>query len=98
MDKFWIARDIDGGLLLFYSEDAPVKDSSDWVSDNGECIDMPKDNYPEVTWESGPLEVKVVPKDAIDRVVEKYIKRILQFEFLTEDEILEDLRKNNYGL
>lgn len=57
----WIARDKDG-LLGFYSDKPQRFDDKAWWCDPGcyTALALPPESYPEITWESEPLEVELI--------------------------------------
>ena len=57
----WIARDKDG-LLGFYSDKPQRFDDKAWWCDPGcyTALALHPDSYPEITWESEPLEVELI--------------------------------------
>ena len=59
--KGWIARDKDG-LLGFYSELPERFDDRAWWCEEGcnTALSVPPGSYPEITWESEPLEVELI--------------------------------------
>lgn len=68
----WVARDKSGILTLFISKPVKVKSYPDkdeyWdTSDIYEsCITIDKELFPELTFEDGPIEVKLISEDKID--------------------------------
>lgn len=57
----WIARDKDG-LLGFYSDKPQRFDDKAWWCDPGcyTALALPPESYPEITWESEPIEVELI--------------------------------------
>ena len=57
----WISRDKDG-LLGFYSDKPKRFDDKAWWCDPGcyTALALPPESYPEITWESEPLEVELL--------------------------------------
>jgi hypothetical protein len=57
----WIAQDKDG-LLGFYSDKPQRFDDKAWWCDPGcyTALALPPDSYPEITWESEPIEVELI--------------------------------------
>ena len=58
----WICRDKDGDLNFFYGGDKPRKEDGEdyWCATFGSNIEyLPKSLYPNVTWETEPLKVKL---------------------------------------
>ena len=53
--KFWIARDKDGTLLLFFDE--PMLNGLSWVG--LDCHPINASLFPEVTFENSPQEVEL---------------------------------------
>ena len=53
--KLWIARDLDGTLLIHFYE--PIIDELEWISLDYRIID--KSLFPEVTFENSPQEVEL---------------------------------------
>jgi hypothetical protein len=60
--KMWIARDKKGGRLTLHSE-CPIwfEDFRVW-SKKGYITDLPRNDFPEVTFENSPMEVELVIK------------------------------------
>lgn len=56
MNKLFVARDHNGQLWLHFKK--PVR--TGWVWQSDKCIEVQKELFPEVTWESKPREVKIV--------------------------------------
>lgn len=55
----WIARDKNRQLYAYPEE--PVRDE---LAFNGwDCMGLKKDEFPEVTWENSPVEIKSIPKN-----------------------------------
>lgn len=55
---FWISRDKIGLLSLHTKKPIKSLNSNIFISD-GVSIILPKDRYPEVTWENSPQEYKL---------------------------------------
>lgn len=57
----WICRDKDGILALFRGESKPYKQNGNnwWSCDYGRYTYLGKNRYPDITWESEPLPVKI---------------------------------------
>ena len=59
---FYIARDLSGALYLY--TDKPIRGNYFWgVNDllpNTNCMELDRTLYPEVTWDSEPLEVTLI--------------------------------------
>lgn len=53
--KLWIARDMDGTLLIHFCE--PIIDGLEWISLDYHIID--KNLFSEVTFENSPQEVEL---------------------------------------
>ncbi len=58
----WVARDEDGEI--FFYRDKPIRDKSFWYDffSEGSYFGLPRDFFPDVTWESDPLEVTITLK------------------------------------
>lgn len=57
--KLWIARD-KNGLLTVYNEKPELHYVEYWDGDYGtQVIDIPKEMFPEVTFENSPKEVEL---------------------------------------
>lgn len=57
--KLWIARD-SNGLLTVYNEKPNLYYNEYWDGDySTQCIDLPKEMFPEVTFENSPMEVEL---------------------------------------
>ena len=54
--KYYVTRDKDGCLYLH--EEEPIRKSSLWCSER-QFMELPKDKFPEVTWENSPKKVKI---------------------------------------
>ena len=54
----WVSRDIDGNLCLF--NDLPTKDEESGVWVGLFYFILPRELYPNVTWESGCLQIKII--------------------------------------
>lgn len=52
----WVARDKDGWLRLFQTK--PERDYESW--EGGDYFYLRSDEFPEVKWEDGPIEVALV--------------------------------------
>ena len=55
----WIARDKDGSLKVFMDE--PVRENDHWhyrMDKSPNWRPLNDDSFPEITWESEPLEIK----------------------------------------
>lgn len=59
----WIARDLNNQLFVFTEK--PIKNEYDLVFDGGECLELNDSEYPEVTWENSPIEIKTVSNKGI---------------------------------
>lgn len=58
----WICRDKDGDLNFFYGGDKPRKEAGEdyWSATFGNNFEyLPNSLYPNVTWETEPLKVKL---------------------------------------
>ena len=57
----WVARDRDG-LLGFYSDKPQRFDDRSWWCDPGcyTALALPPESYPEITWDSNPIEVELI--------------------------------------
>ena len=53
----WVARDKGGGIYLHFGE--PVRGTYEWYSVMCPPRQLPKESFPEVTWDSEPLKVKI---------------------------------------
>lgn len=61
----WGARDKDGLLNFFYGGSVPYRNENDgdWNTLCGRVLEwLPKDLFPDLTWESDPLEVELIIK------------------------------------
>lgn len=64
----WVGRDQDGYVSLFKNK--PIRDTCDkddmpygfWDDVDGNCIDLPITSFPDITWESEPLDVEIIIK------------------------------------
>ena len=60
----WIARDKNKHLFIYTEK--PVRDEFDSTFfTGGECFELNKDEFPEVTWENSPMEIKTVTNNGI---------------------------------
>lgn len=59
--KLWIARDIDNGLYLYASEPVCGEDGIFYINktDSDDIIKLDNNEYPIVTFENSPQEVKL---------------------------------------
>lgn len=59
----WIARDSNGTLVLHLQK--PIRNyfCNDWEADD--FLEIDANLFPELTWNSEPLEVELVEKEAI---------------------------------
>lgn len=58
MIQGWVARDFDGDVFLYQNE--PDRNEIAW---NGYIMhSLPVDSFPDLTWESDPLEVEIIIK------------------------------------
>lgn len=55
----WVARDKSGCLFLHYWKPHRTPGGDKWYSEFAQKC-LPKDNFPEVTWESEPKRVKII--------------------------------------
>ena len=64
--KFYVARNFDGNILLFYNTKEPERKGEQFVCENieyeNDAIVLDDDLFPEVTWENSPKEVKMILK------------------------------------
>lgn len=58
---FWISRDKIGLLILHVNKPIRSSNSDIFISD-GASIILPREAYPEVTWENSPQEYKLLKK------------------------------------
>lgn len=61
----WLVRDKDGTLNLFYGSDKPIKRGQDeyWSVVAGAVFEyLPREMFPDLTWESDPIEVELIIK------------------------------------
>ena len=56
-DSIWIARDLDGGLYLYFKE--PERMKSHWLADWDSCRKLNEKYFEFITWESGKVWSKV---------------------------------------
>lgn len=64
MNSIWIARDKNGVIAAYLSK--PVRDdlSDSWVTDDGaHCCCIYSDWFPNLTWESEPIELVIKEKE-----------------------------------
>ena len=63
MNSIWIARDKDGRLFLY--EKKPIgRDSTSWlISPNSNNEEIDDDWFPEVTWDTEPIELVIKEKE-----------------------------------
>lgn len=55
----WVARDGGGNLSLSIAKPARHHYSLSWIS---VCVNIPKHLFPDLTWESDPIEVELIIK------------------------------------
>ena len=66
----WVARDKQSSYLdrtdLYIGKERPKREEKAGVFGFNNCLALPKELFPEITWESGPKEVDVIirPKDS----------------------------------
>jgi len=53
--KWWIARDLDGTLVLF--EKKPFRHGNYWSVDEGHLMDI--QGFPQIKWDDEPVRVQV---------------------------------------
>ena len=66
----WLARDEDGVLQMFVTDEAPVLGVYErirvWISDDDSCscdgIPLDRNKYPWVTFQNSPVKIKIVPE------------------------------------
>ena len=64
----WLARDEDGLLQMFVTDEAPVPDVHErvkvWrsVDDDYDGIPLDRNKYPWVTYQNSPVKIKIVPE------------------------------------
>lgn len=64
----WVGRDQDGYISLF--NEKPIRDTYDkndipygfWDEANSNHLELPITSFPDLTWESDPLEVEIILK------------------------------------
>lgn len=57
----YVARDENGGLCLFIGK--PRRGPVSWIDDNGGFLtDLPYELWPEITWETDPVEASLLLK------------------------------------
>lgn len=62
----WVARDENGRLCLYQNE--PEREASDfsprgyWTDRTNQYIDFPPNLFPDITWDSDPIEVEITIK------------------------------------
>lgn len=57
----WVARDKDGTLCLYISEEPPTKQKAVWNADYDDFIELDGSLFPEVKWsDAEPTRVKIV--------------------------------------
>lgn len=60
----WIARD--NNEQLFAYVERPVRNEYDLVFDGGDCLELNSSEFPEVTWENSPIEIKTISNNVTD--------------------------------
>ena len=65
----WLARDEDGALQMFVTDEAPVLGVYErikvWISADDGCDGIPlvdRNKYPWVTFQNSPVKIKIVPE------------------------------------
>lgn len=67
--KLWIARSLDGSILLCNEKMSFNKQFKEWGSYCGSFLRLPKEMFPEVTFENSPQEVELkLVKDAYKNI------------------------------
>ena len=57
----WVARDEDGTLCVYFSENPPKKEETVWGADYDTFVEIDGSLFPEVKWsDSEPTKVKIV--------------------------------------
>lgn len=64
----WVARDKDGTLFLYGYK--PTRHDKTWFNWNGglhpyNIIELPSDLFSNITWETGPVEISIIPTEAL---------------------------------
>lgn len=57
----WVARDDSGDLLVHHAKPKRVKTARMWVA-KGYSMSISNDLFPDLTWDSDPLEVEIIIK------------------------------------
>lgn len=57
--KLWIARNLDDSILLCTEKMYFDKQFKEWASYYGSFLRLPKECFPEVTFENSPKKVKI---------------------------------------
>lgn len=57
----WVARDKTGYLVLHYKEPHRTLGNAKWYSAQSQKS-LPRDSFPDLTWESDPIEVEIIIK------------------------------------
>ena len=57
--KLWIARDDSFGELCLFNKEPYLNPSGVWTCENQEYIILPRDKFPQVTFENSPQQVEI---------------------------------------
>ena len=60
--KGWVAKDEDGGIF-FHLDNKPKRREWFWNQSLFSCFILPKDSFPDLTWEDEPIEVTIEIKE-----------------------------------
>lgn len=81
----WVARDLTGAVRIF--SDKPEKYIPDhspwtgwWISESNFSFYEKSDNFPEVTWENSPVEIKTtLSNENIDSAKESILNGVMSY-------------------
>ena len=58
----WVCRDEHSDLYVVIGDKPKRTGFGFWENESSDCITLPKDKFPSLTWESDPLEVTITIK------------------------------------
>lgn len=70
----WIARDKNKQLFVFTEK--PVRDEYYSTFYGDECLELNKDEFPEITWENSPIKIETISNKIISTSLEQRIYEI----------------------
>lgn len=58
--KVWVARDLGNEIELNLFTEKPTRGEFNWFVSNGDIIKLNRNIFPELKWESEPIEVELI--------------------------------------